>query len=73
MPSAVCLPYTASPLDVISIVCETQQLPVFPDVVDNALNPTKILNYHDVTASASTASDIASVALRTVSLVDVFY
>ena len=57
MPSAVCLPQTASPLDLLVVACETQQ-------------PTKISNYHDAPASTSTMSDLTSVTPRTVSPVD---
>ena len=57
MPSAVCLPQTASPLDLLVVACETQQ-------------PTKISNYHDAPASKSTMSDLTSVTPRTVSPVD---
>ena len=78
MPSAIRLPQTALPLDVLVIVCETQQPPAFPAIINNASpaggqgasNPTKFSIFHAAPASASTASDIASVAPRTVSPVD---
>jgi hypothetical protein len=78
MPSAIRLPQTASPLDVLVIACENQERAALPAVVDDASpaggqgasNPTEFSNCHDAPASASTASDVASVAPRTVSPID---
>ena len=60
------------------IACETQQPPVFPPVVNNAvladeqktLNPSTMTKCRVAPASASTASDVASVDLRTAFHID---
>ena len=78
MPSAVRLPQTASPLDVLVVARETHRQAALPAVTDiasptggeGASNPTKFSNCHDAPANASTAADVTSVAPRTVSPVD---
>ena len=70
MPSAVRLPQTASPLNVVVVARETHRQAALPAVTDiasptggeGASNPTKFSNCHDEPASASTASGLASVA-----------
>ena len=70
IPSAVRLPQTASSFDMLVVACETLQPPAFPAVVDDASpagrqgasNPTGISKCHNALASASTVSDLASVA-----------
>ena len=70
MPSAIPLPQTAFPLDMLVVVCETHGQAALSAVADKAsltggegaLNPAEFSNCHDAPASASTAVDAASVA-----------
>ena len=78
MPSTVCLLQTILPLDMLVVVFETKERAALSAVADNDLsmggegasNLTNFSNCHNAPASASTTSDITSVAPWTVSPVN---
>ena len=72
MLSAVHLPQTASPLDLLVVACVNQEPAAVPAAVDEArrIGSNQLSNSHVVPASTSTTSDIARLPLYIFSPVD---